>query len=445
MKTLRQYGPVIFFLALAAGVSFTVQHSIVLMYLFTTELNAFYFALVLLFAVGYGIHYFAPKNDVPVFVWAILFGMALQVMFVSLTRSTGSLLVIIDLLAAFILFASGLRVPIKNFKKYFAPIAALSVAGTLLTILLFAVALSLLTILFGFEVSAIALLALAAILSSIDPSTVIPTLEHLHFRRPFIRDIAIAESAVNDVVGVIVTRFFLLAALGTSTIAVTVGQGFATIFSRSAINNFALEVTWGILIGLLGAWILTTWGASVGRKHWSDPALFFIIPIFCFALGSMFGGSGFLAAFIAGLLFEASHKTDEVHVFFDGLVDRFIKPVIFVLLGALVPLTTLVEMLPIGTMAALVFMFLIRPFVVYLSLLPWMVSKNALLHWREAMFLSFIRETGAIPAVLLLFAVVAGLVEAEFIFALGIWVILYTLIIEPPLTALLAKRLEIAD
>jgi cell volume regulation protein A len=445
MKILKQYGPVLFFLTLATLVSFTVQHSIVLLYLFTTGTNAFYFALTLLFAVGYGIHHFAPKNEVPVFVWAILFGIALQVMFVSLTTSSKPLLVIIDLLAAFILFSSGLRVPVKNFKRYFAPIATLSVAGTLLTILLFAITLSVLTLFFGFEISSLAILVLAAILSSIDPTTVIPTLEHLHFRRQFIRDIAIAESAVNDVVGVVVSRFFLLAALGVSTITLTVGQGFSTIFSRSALHAFALDITWGILIGLLGAWILTTWGESVGRRHWSDPGLFFIIPIFCFALGSMFDGSGFLAAFIAGLLFEANHKTEEVHVFFEGLVDRFLKPVIFVLLGAMVSLTSLVELLPLGIVTALVFMFILRPLVVYLSLLPWMISINALFHWKEALFLSFIRETGAVPAVLLLFAAVAGLVGVEFIFALGVWVILLTLTIEPPLTALLAKRLEIAD
>ena len=88
-------------------------------------------------------------------------------------------------------------------------------------------------------------------------------------------------------------------------------------------------------------------------------------------------------------------------------------------------------------------MFLVRPLVVYISLSPWMIAKRSLLHWREALFLSFMRETGTVPAILLLYVVASGFAGTEIIFALGVWVILYTLVIEPPLTALIAKRLDI--
>ena len=58
--------------------------------------------------------------------------------------------------------------------------------------------------------------------------------------------------------------------------------------------------------------------------------------------------------------------------------------------------------------------------------------------------MSFIRETGAIPAVLILVAVGSGVTGSEYIFAIGMWVILLTLIIEPPLTPWLARRLGVA-
>jgi len=364
----------------------------------------------------------------------------------SLTGDQGALLVVVELLAAFVLFAGGIEVPVKNFKKYFAPIATLALLGTVLTVVLFAFVLSGITGLFGFEIPIIAILVLAAILSSIDPTAIIPTLEQLHFRKPFLRDIAISESAVNDVVGTILTRFFLIAALGTAaTTVVTVQQGVAPLFTRDVLDSFALEVIWGVMVGLLGAWILKTWGESIRQTHWSDPALFFAVPIFCFALGSIVGGSGFLAAFVAGLLFEAKTETRAVRKFFEQLVDDFIKPVIFILLGALVPMGLLIQTFGLGVAAAIIFMFVIRPLVVFSSLLPWMISKRALLDWREVVFLSFIRETGAIPAILILSAVAAGLVGAQLIFAVGMWVILLTLIIEPPLTPLLAKELEVAD
>jgi hypothetical protein len=61
------------------------------------------------------------------------------------------------------------------------------------------------------------------------------------------------------------------------------------------------------------------------------------------------------------------------------------------------------------------------------------------------LFISFVRETGAIPAVLLVTAVagmhtpVPGLVE------IGMWVILLTLILAPPLTPFVARRLGVVE
>lgn len=448
---MRVFGPYLGMLAAAVGLSYVSTTIPWVSALFLGPpghegffAEGFYLSLALLFSVGYGLNWFAPRTAVPSFVWAIVFGMALQTPLISLTGRAESLLVVIELLAAFVLFAGGVEVPIKNFKKYFAPIAALACFGTVLTVLLFAYALSGLVALFGLEVPIMALLVLSAILASIDPTAIIPTLDRIHFKKPFLRDIAVSESAVNDVVGTMVTRFFLVAALGASATIASVHEGFFPIFSKEVLESFALEVLWGTLIGLLGAWILRTWGESVRTMHWSDPALFFAVPIFCFALGSLVGGSGFLAAFVAGLLFEAKNETREVRRFFHTLVDHLVKPIIFVLLGALVPMAMLVDTIVIGFLAAIAFMFLIRPAVVFLSLMPWMRAGNELLSWREAIFLSFIRETGAIPAILMLSAVGAGLVASEFVFSVGMWVILLTLIVEPPLTPLLARKLQVA-
>ncbi len=443
MRSLTQFGPYLVFVAVAVALSLATSYLPAVAALFQTGTDGFYLSLALLFAVGYGLNYFAPKTAIPGFVWAIIFGMALQMPLQALTGDHDALLVVVQLLAAFVLFAGGVEVPVKNFKKYFAPIAALAFAGTILTVLLFAYAVAGLTWLAGFAVPVLSLVVLAAILASTDPTAIIPTLSTLHLRRPFLRDIAISESAVNDVVGTILTRFFLVAALGAATTVATVGQGFAPLASHAVLNTLALEIVWGSLVGLLGAWILKTWGESVRATHWSDPALFFAVPIFCFALGSIAGGSGFLAAFVAGLLFESTHETREVRRFFEQLVDHFMKPVIFILLGALVPMGMLVDTMTIGITAGILFMFVIRPAVVFVTLLPWMAAKDDLLSWREVMFLSFIRETGAIPAILILTAVAAGLVGAEFVFAIGMWVILLTLIIEPPLTPLVARYLKI--
>lgn len=413
--------------------------------LFTTSPPAFLLAGILLIIVAYATARYSPTLLHP-FVWAMVFGMALQIPLSTLTADSGTLVRVLELLAAFVLFAAGLSVPVKNFQKYFAPIAALSVIGTVLTVVLFAFTLHSLTSFFALSIPSVSLIVLAAILASIDPTAIQASVEHIRFVHPLLRDIALSEGALNDVVGVILARFFIVASIsaGAAYSGLSVSAGLASMTTQAMIEPLALEIIWGVLVGLLGYFILKTWGASVRSLHWSDLALFSIIPVFCFALGSFVGGAGFLAAFIAGLLFEVREDVAEVRAFFDSLVHRFFKPIIFILLGALVPLSTLSYLLPLGVAAALVFMVVIRPLVVYVSLLPWMLKTGgSLISWREALFLSFVRETGAVSAVLLLLAVALGLAASEVVLVIGVWVILFTLIIEPPLTPLVAARLGV--
>ena len=61
------------------------------------------------------------------------------------------------------------------------------------------------------------------------------------------------------------------------------------------------------------------------------------------------------------------------------------------------------------------------------------------------LFISFVRETGAIPAVLLITAVATMKTPLPGLVEIGMWVILLTLTIAPPLTPYLARRLGIAE
>jgi cell volume regulation protein A len=63
----------------------------------------------------------------------------------------------------------------------------------------------------------------------------------------------------------------------------------------------------------------------------------------------------------------------------------------------------------------------------------------------ELLFISFVRETGAIPAVLLVIISTKGLVHIEGLVPIGMWVILSTLLFQPLLTHWLCKKLKIAE
>jgi cell volume regulation protein A len=87
-------------------------------------------------------------------------------------------------------------------------------------------------------------------------------------------------------------------------------------------------------------------------------------------------------------------------------------------------------------------MFIIRPVSVFISLLPWLINSKFSL--KDLLFISFIRETGIITAILIIMASAYDIVQSDFAIAIGMWVILMTLIIEPPLTPYFAKKLGVA-
>ena len=206
----------------------------------------------------------------------------------------------------------------------------------------------------------------------------------------------------------------------------------------------AEQVGFGVLFGVAG-FILLRFLARLKRRRpdqaGADQVYFLAAPILAF------GGSGFLAAFLAGLLFHVEAHLKSVEAFFFNVIDGVAKPVIFLLVGALVDVRALIDYAPIGVAAALAFMFVIRPAMVFatLGLFGLLPKRWGGLSFQELVFISFVRETGAIPAVLLVAAVstlkspVNGLVE------IGMWVILLTLVIAPPLTPWVARRLGVAD
>lgn len=211
-----------------------------------------------------------------------------------------------------------------------------------------------------------------------------------------------------------------------------------------------MQALFGVLFGLVGFGMLHLL-SRLKRRHrqhfGADQVYFLTVPILSFVGAAAFGGSGFLAAFVAGLVFHIEDHLKGVERFFFQVVDGVAKPVVFVLVGALVDIKGLIAYAPIGVAAALVFMFLIRPAMVFAMLGGFALARGSeqRLGLRDLLFISFVRETGAIPAVLLVTAIgalagpVNGLVE------IGMWVILLTLLLAPPLTPLVARRLGIAD
>lgn len=447
---LRAFRSYVLPLTVCLAVSLIVQGVPSLHALFRDGANGFYLALVLACATGYGIRLVVPNTaTVPPLVWAMVCGVVLHPLLSALTASQGSFIAIMQLLAAFVLFAGGVRVPIGAFKRYAVPVATFTTIGTMCAAFAFAVLCAMLLYAVGIVVPALSLVVLALLLTSTDLVAFPLALEQLRFRNPLLRDLMRLEGAVSGVVGTVAARFFLAVALTAgASVATTVVDSFFVLGTRSVLERLALEVLWGVGVGIVGAWILRTWGASVRAVHWSDSVLFFIVPLFCFALGSLVGGAGFLAAFVAGLLYDSASDARAAEQSVARTVDHVIAPTVFVLFGALAsggmgdPVSLLLTA-AVGIVVGTLLMFVVRPLVVYVSLLPLVHTKQAGLSWREALFLSLARETGATQVALLTLAGAAGLVAAPTLLAIGMWAIILTYSIEAPLIPLLARLLDL--
>lgn len=185
-----------------------------------------YLSIALIFIIGFSTRKFSKKLFIPSFVLAILMGIALQPLFTTLTHDYVVLSVVNEFLAALILFGSGVEMPWQSFKKYFGPVASLAFFGMLLSVLLFALLMEFLTGWVDIEIPAYSFLLMGAILAAVEPSAIIPIFKNLHFTERKIQDVAVAEGAVNDVTGTIITRFFLVMALAATHQSGTVMETF---------------------------------------------------------------------------------------------------------------------------------------------------------------------------------------------------------------------------
>ncbi len=268
-----------------------------------------------------------------------------------------------------------------------------------------------------------------------------PHFVHFASKKNHLKEIAIAESALTDVSGSILTRFLLIALVSAPLVSTSILSYFLPLLQKSTYDALALQIISGILVGALGYAIIKKFYSAKSEGD-GDPALILSIPIFTFVLGNLLGGAGFLAAFTSGLLTEMIGGIKRVSHFYDSILNHLIKPFIFIILGSLVPVSTLLTLAPIGIVVALIFMFILRPLVVFVSLAPWIFQHKFSI--QDILFLSFIRETGIIAAILIVIAATYNIIDSDFVLAIGMWVILLTLVLEPPLTPYVAKKIGVA-
>jgi cell volume regulation protein A len=168
------------------------------------------------------------------------------------------------------------------------------------------------------------------------------------------------------------------------------------------------------------------------------PMLILAGGLLLYSLTTVLGGSGFLAIYLAGVVVGNRSPREAANILqvHDGLA-WLAQITMFLMLGLLATPSDLVAHAPEALAIALVLMFVARPLAVWLCLLPFHFP------WREQVFVSWVGLRGAVPIILSLFPLLAGIPEAALVLDVAFFVVLISLTVQGWTIPALARRLRL--
>jgi cell volume regulation protein A len=314
-----------------------------------------------------------------------------------------------NLALAVILLDGGLRTRLATFRMAARPAVTLATLGVALTAAVVGVAGALLLSLdwrYG--------LLLGAIVGSTDAAAVFALLGSSGVRlNQRVEATLEVESGLNDPMAVFLT-------LGMIALIQSPGQSVTDLLPL-----FVQQMGVGLLVGVVLGALLSLAVARV-RLHESLYALLIQSGgLVIFALANSFGGSGFLAIYLAGMLVanRRTHVGEDVLRVSDGFA-WLAQAGMFLVLGIITDARGLVGVAPSALLIAAVLMFVARPLAVAVCLLPFHFPL------REVAFIGWIGMRGAVPIVLGLFPLLAGLPHAQLLFHVAFFIVLLSLLLQ---------------
>ncbi len=332
---------------------------------------------------------------------------------------------------AVILLDGGLRTPYSIFRVALKPSILLSTLGVVLTCGFVTLAGALI---FGLPWSLAFLFG--AIVASTDAAAVFGLLNSsgLKLNERVAATLEI-ESGLNDPMAVFLTILAI-----TIILSQTSGDALsATSIAVSIIQQIGFAIVIAYLAGHLFTRLLRAVKIERSSNHGINALLIIASGMFVFGVTTTIGGSGFLAIYIFGLIL-GNNKTRFVKTIIpamDGLAWLF-QASMFLLLGLLATPHEVVAAIGTGIGLSLFLIFVARPLAVF-----------PCLHWfhystKEMLFISWVGLRGAVPIVLAIFPIMAGVDDSRLMLSLSIMVVISSLLLQGTTLSLAADKLQMA-
>jgi cell volume regulation protein A len=322
-----------------------------------------------------------------------------------------------------ILLDGGMRTRAETFRVGLRPALVLATLGVFLT-----AAGAAIVAWWVFDLHWMLALLVGAIISSTDAAVVFSMLQgsgvHLNERVSATLEI---ESGSNDPMAIFLT--LLMVTLIGNAGENTVGSALLLLVEQFGIGSVA---------GLIGGVAVV---ALANRMRLAPPLYPLLVAaggIAVFSATNALGGSGFLAIYLTGVVIgnrpvRMMPMILQVH---DGLA-WLAQLCLFLMLGLLVTPSELLPLAGGGLILALALIFVIRPLTVLATLWPFGFNR------RELGFISWVGLRGAVPIVLALFPIIAGLPDAQLVFHAAFFIVLVSLLVQGTTMAPVARWLKL--